>query len=100
MGGATCARPEFRRMMSASDRRHLAFPGVHPRRDCSGRDQDRPREMVFVVRHVLSVKTTKNPPQARSDAASLIPPESRMCPEAEQECDPGPVAGLAGSSFR
>jgi len=27
MGGATCARPEYRRMMSASDRRHLARLG-------------------------------------------------------------------------
>jgi len=43
-GGAARARPEYRRMMSASDRRRLAPPGVYPRPDCSGRDQDRPRE--------------------------------------------------------
>ncbi|AKI03046.1 hypothetical protein IMCC20628_04373 [Hoeflea sp. IMCC20628] len=47
MGGAACARPDYRRMMSASDRRCLAPPGVYPRPDCSGRDQDRPREWVW-----------------------------------------------------
>ncbi len=43
MGGAARARPEYRRMMSASDRRRLAPAGVYPRPDCSGRDQDRSR---------------------------------------------------------
>ncbi|AKI02697.1 hypothetical protein IMCC20628_04018 [Hoeflea sp. IMCC20628] len=78
MGGAARARPEFRRMMSASDRRHLAFPGVAyppgPRPDCSGHDQDRSREMVFVVRHVFRVKR----PKIRHRPVPVSHPQSRL----------------------
>jgi len=45
--GAARARPEYRRMMSASDRQHLASSGVRPRPDCSGRSLDRPRGWVW-----------------------------------------------------
>jgi len=80
--------------MSASDRRHLAFPGVCPRPDCSGRSQDRPREMVFVVRHVFEVKTS-NPPQARSGVAPVIQPEAESTPPISAALDAIPARWLA-----
>ena len=100
MGGATCARPEHRRMMSASDRRHLALLGsglstrVPPGLLRSRSGLTAPVGFGEPAR-TLKVKNLTCPPQARTGF-----PAPRLPPFGGHGTKPGPVAGFARVSKR